>query len=53
MTILEIAQKLIDELQGEELASRHRAEGVVLLYRRLQEEASKPAPAVEESKTDE
>ena len=37
MNILEIAQKLLDELQAEELANKHRAEGVVLLFQRIQQ----------------
>lgn len=37
LNILEIAQGLIDELLVEEEKNRHRAEGVAMLFRRLQE----------------
>jgi len=37
INILEIAQKLIDELLVEEQKNRQRAEGVAMLFQRLQE----------------
>lgn len=37
LNILDIAQKLIDELLVEEQKNRHRAEGVALLFQKLQQ----------------
>jgi hypothetical protein len=37
LNILEIAQGLIDQLLEEEEKNRHRAEGVAMLFRRIQE----------------
>lgn len=37
LNILDIAQKLIDELLEEEQKNRHRAEGVAMLFHRIQE----------------
>lgn len=37
LDILQIAQKLIDELLAESQAQQHRAEGVAMLFRRIQE----------------
>ena len=37
LNILEIAQKLIDELLVEEKNNRQRAEGVAMLFQRIQE----------------
>jgi hypothetical protein len=37
LNILEIAQTLIDELLVEEQHNRQRAEGVAMLFRRIQE----------------
>tara|TARA_R110000868_G_scaffold185187_9_gene427093 strand:+ start:51 stop:233 length:183 start_codon:yes stop_codon:yes gene_type:complete len=37
LNILEIAQGLIDQLLEEEEKNRHRAEGVTMLFRRIQE----------------
>lgn len=57
MNLMEIAQKLIDELLVEEQKNRHRAEGVAMLFHRIQEvhaaaqqsAAEEAAPAAEES----
>ena len=37
LNVLEIAQGLIDELLVEEEKNRHRAEGVAMLFHKLQE----------------
>lgn len=37
LNILEIAQGLIDQLLEEEEKNRHHAEGVAMLFRRIQE----------------
>jgi|NOAtaT_7_FD_contig_31_4184924_length_503_multi_3_in_0_out_0_1 hypothetical protein len=37
LNILDIAQKLIDELLEEEQKNRHRAEGAAMLFHRIQE----------------
>jgi hypothetical protein len=37
LNLLELAQKLIDELLVEEEKNRHRAEGVAMLFHRIQE----------------
>jgi hypothetical protein len=37
LDILQIAQKLIDELLADSQAGQHRAEGVAMLFRRIQE----------------
>lgn len=51
LNLLEIAQKLIDELLVEEEKNRHRAEGVALLFRKVQEAhaaaQAEETPAVE------
>lgn len=37
LNLLEIAQKLIDDLLQEEEKNRHRAEGVAMLFHKIQE----------------
>lgn len=57
MNLMEIAQKLIDELLVEEQKNRQRAEGVAMLFHRIQEAhaamqqsaTEEAAPIVEES----
>lgn len=50
MNLLEIAQKLIDELLVEEKNNRQRAEGVAMLFHRIQEaHAAMQQPAAEEA----
>lgn len=58
LNVLEIAQKLIDELLEQGEHSRQRAEGVAMLFQRLQEahaaalQAGESTPVAEESSTD-
>lgn len=55
LNILEIAQKLIDELLVEEQKNRQRAEGAAMLFQRIQEahaELTKAAEVAEKSETD-
>lgn len=48
MNLMEIAQKLIDELLVEEQNNRQRAEGVAMLFHRIQEaHAAMQQPAAE------
>lgn len=48
MNLMEIAQKLIDELLIEEQNNRQRAEGVAMLFHRIQEaHAAMQQPAAE------
>lgn len=50
LNLMEIAQKLIDELLVEEQKNRHRAEGVAMLFHRIQEaHAAAQQPATEEA----
>lgn len=50
MNLMEIAQKLIDELLVEEQKNRQRAEGVAMLFHRIQEaHANMQQPATEEA----
>lgn len=50
MNLMEIAQKLIDELLVEEQKNRQRAEGVAMLFHRIQEaHATMQQPATEEA----
>lgn len=55
LNLLEIAQKLIDELLEEEQKNRQRAEGVAMLFHRIQEahaSIQKPeVPAVVEAES--
>lgn len=60
LNVLEIAQKLIDELLVEEQKNRQRAEGAAMLFHRIQEAhaamqqpaAEETTPVAEESSTD-
>lgn len=58
INVLEIAQKLIDELLKEEQKNRQRAEGVAMLFQRMQEahtaalKEEEATLAVKESNTD-
>lgn len=50
LSLIEIAQKLIDELLVEEQKNRQRAEGVAMLFQRIQEAvATSQQPAAEEA----
>lgn len=53
--VLKITRDLVNELEGESLMQRMKAEGVRLLYSRIQDEAKKqtgdkPAGTAEETK---
>lgn len=53
LNIFEIAQTLIDELLKEEEKNRHRAEGVAMLFHKIQEAHAAVIMNREESPTEE